>query len=258
MKKFLVCLLALLMISALPFAVFAEETTDSALETTDSALETTDSVGETTDSVGETTDSVGETTETPTIVAPEEVPEEVPEEKEEDLTFLISKKFEEWSLRNYDKIIVVVTMICASVYETKRNKSQNKLLGVMNNNTITIAEQSSNMMNQALTGMENVSSIVTAYDVRIKALLAAHDETAKDKKKLEKELAEIRTYLKTAAESNIEFANELAELLGLANIPNYKKEEIGARHLAAVNSIKAAETEALSAVQEVKDVGEEA
>lgn len=237
MKKFLVCILVILMICTLPFAVFATETTDSAIETTDSAPETTDSA----------------------IVPPEEVPEEVPEEKEEDLTVLISKKFEEWVVPHLEEISVVITLIGTLFYQIKKNKSLGKVIGTMNNNTISIAEQSSNMMTQALTGMENVSAIVTAYDTRIKALLAAHDATAKDKEKMEKELTEIKTYLKTAAESNIEFANELAELLGLANIPNYKKEEIGKRHLASVNSIKAAEEEALNAVQEVKeDVGEEA
>lgn len=246
MKKFLVCLLALLMISALPFAVFAEETTDSALETTES--------------VGETTETP---TETPTIVAPEEVPEEVPEEKEEDLTVLISKKFEEWVIPHLEEISVVVTLIGTLFYQIRKNKSLGKVIGTMNNNTITIAEQSSAVMNQALSGMMNVSTIVTQYDARIKALLAAHDETAKDKERIERELAEVKIYLKSAAEANIEFANELAELLGLSNIPNYKKESMGARHLAFVKSIKAAETEALNAIQTVhtevmEDVGEEA
>ena len=247
MKKFLVCLLVLLMICAIPFAVFAEEPVEVEMTIADDTLDVTDNPTNGTETPG---------TE---IVAPEEVPEEVTEEKEEDLTVLISKKFEEWVVPHLEEISVIVTLIGTLFYQIRKNKSLGKVIGTMNNNTITIAEQSSNMMNQALTGMENVSAIVTAYDARIKALLAAHDATAKDKEKMEKELTEIKAYLKTAAESNIEFANELAELLGLANIPNYKKEEIGKRHLAAVNSIKAAEEEALNAVQEVKeDVGEEA
>jgi hypothetical protein len=63
--------------------------------------------------------------------------------------------------------------------------------------------------------------------------------------------------LKLSKDANVEFANELAELLTLANIPNFKKEEIGARHLAAVKAI--AEAEAKTETEEVKkDVGEEA
>lgn len=241
MKKFLVCILCFVMICVIPFSVFAEETTDSALETTDS--------------VGETVD---ETTGTSAITPPEETPA-VDETPEEDLTVLLSEKFEEWVVPNIEEISVIITLIGTLFYQIRKNKLLSKTIGTMNNNTITIAEQSANMMSQALTGMESTSLAVKGYDERILALLEAHKATAEDKERIEKELAEVKAYLKTAAESNIEFANELAELLGLANIPNYKKEEIGARHLAAVKSIKAAETEALNAVQEVNtDVGEEA
>lgn len=251
MKKILVCTLALLIVCAFPLFAFAEETTDSVIETTESVSETTDSVGETTETVTDTA-----------IVPPADEPSETAP-PEEDLKVLLSKKFEEWVVPNLEEISVVITMIGTLFYQIRKNKLLTKSMGVMNNNTVTIAEQSSNMMTQALTGMENVSAIVTAYDARIKALLEAHKATAEDKERLEREIAEIRTYLKTSAESNIEFANELAELLGLANIPNYKKEEIGARHLAAVKSIKTAETEALNAVQTshtevMEDVGEEA
>jgi hypothetical protein len=39
----------------------------------------------------------------------------------------------------------------------------------------------------------------------------------------------------------MELANEVAELLVLANIPNSKKEELYSRHLAAVGAIAEAE-----------------
>ena len=62
---------------------------------------------------------------------------------------------------------------------------------------------------------------------------------------------------------NIAFADELAELLTLANIPNFKKESIGASHLARVNAILEAKKKAEAAAmiptttEEVKeDVGE--
>ena len=158
---------------------------------------------------------------------------------------LISVKFKEWVLPHLEEISVVITLIGSLIYEIRKNRALAKSMGTMNNNTVAIAEQNANMMIKALSGMENVSNIVTAYDARIAALLEAHQSTAEEKELLEKELTEIKTYLKTSAESNIEFANELAELLGLANIPNYKKEEIGARHLAAVKSIRTAETDAI-------------
>jgi hypothetical protein len=108
----------------------------------------------------------------------------------------------------------------------------------MNNNAVAIAEQNAGMMSQALTGMESASLAVRGYEERIESLLEAYRTSAEDKAHLEAELSEVKAYLKTASEANVEFANELAELLGLANIPNYKKEEIGARHLAAVRAIR--------------------
>ena len=127
----------------------------------------------------------------------------------------------------------------------------------MNNNTIAIAQSSSDIVSQAMSNISNTANIVTAYDARIAAMLEAHKANAEDKERLERELAEMKKYLKTAAEANLEFSNELAELLNLANIPNFKTEEIGARHLAAVNSIKAAESEALSPMEVAYD-GKEA
>ena len=41
--------------------------------------------------------------------------------------------------------------------------------------------------------------------------------------------------------ANIEFANELAELLCLANIPNAKKDELYAKHVEGVHKLEAAE-----------------
>ena len=228
MKKILVCILCLIFAFTLTVSVFADE-------------------------VGAPTESA--------IVSPAEPAEDTTGDSSEGgVTTLLSEKFERWVVPHLEEIAVIVTLIVTAFYNKIKHKLLNKSIGTMNNNTITIAEQSSNMMNQALTGMENVSNIVTAYDARIAALLEAHKATAEDKERLEKELSEMKAYLQKSAESNIEFANELAELLSLANIPNYKKEEIGARHMAAVRSIKAAETEALNTVQGVihNDGGEEA
>ena len=64
----------------------------------------------------------------------------------------------------------------------------------------------------------------------------------------------LENHLKVAKLANTELANEVAELLVLANIPNSKKDELYARHRAAVALIDAASTE-----NEVEnDDGEEA
>ena len=58
-----------------------------------------------------------------------------------------------------------------------------------------------------------------------------------DKAMLEK----VNKHLETSKSANLEFSNELAELLVLANIPNSKKDELYSRHRAAVDAMAAAE-----------------
>lgn len=160
------------------------------------------------------------------------------ETESEELSLLISEKFEEWVVPNIEEISVIVTLVGTLFYQLRKNKLLSGSIGTMNNNAVAIAEQNADMMNRALAGMENAALAVHGYDERIEALLEAYHSTAEDKERLETELSALKGYLKTASEANVEFANELAELLGLANIPNYKKEEIGARHLAAVRAIR--------------------
>ena len=166
---------------------------------------------------------------------------------------LISKKFEEWILPHLEEISVIITLILTAIYNFKRTKLLNQSMGTMNNNAVAIAEQNSNIMSKALINMENTSGAVLAYDTKIAQMLEAYQYAEEDKKRLEHELTEIKSYLKTATEANLEFSNELAELLNLANIPNFKKEEIGARHLAAVNAIKAVETEMITIPNETPE-----
>jgi vacuolar-type H+-ATPase subunit I/STV1 len=165
----------------------------------------------------------------------------------------------------------MVTLIGYGIVLFRKIKTIIKSAGTINNNAITIADKSSNFMSEALSNIEATSGVVKGYEERIVAVLEAFQKTLEDKKSLEEvnkrletELVEIRNYLKTSTDANVEFANELAELLGLANIPNYKKEEIGARHLESVKAIIEAEKKAEAAAilpantEEVKeDVGEE-
>lgn len=176
---------------------------------------------------------------------------------------LFSANFKEWILSHLEEISVITTLIMTAFYNMRKHKLLNKSMGTLNNNAITVAKESSNFMSQALTNIENASGAVTSFDEKIVALLEAYKTTAEDKALLEKELVEIKNYLKTSSKANLEFADELAELLGLANIPNYKKEELGARHVAAKKEIIEAEEKAEAAfvptnTEEVKeDVGEE-
>ena len=187
------------------------------------------------------------------------------EEAEPDWTEVkdtVSDTIVNWIIPHIEEISVIITLVLSCFYQMRKHKLLNKSMGTLNNNAITVAEKSTGIMTQALTNIECASDKVTSYEAKIIALLEAYQQTAEDKKKLEAELVEIKEYLKTSVDANVEFADELAELLGLANIPNYKKEEIGARHVAAKKKIIEEKAKAAAMVptntEEVKvNVGEE-
>ena len=170
----------------------------------------------------------------------------------------VSGAIVEWVEPNIEEIGVIVTLLGYGIMLFKKLKAVLKNMGTMNNNTITISKENAALMAQAMASINDASGAVTAYDARILALLEAYQKTAESEKRLEAELVEIKSYLKTSSMANLEFADELAELLGLANIPNYVKEQIGARH--AKKNIIEAEKKAdalLTAPEEVKnEVGE--
>ena len=147
----------------------------------------------------------------------------------------------EWVKAHLEEISVVVTLIVTAVYNFIRNNALGKSMTTVNNNAVTIATNSQDAINKALTSIALTASTVDAYKNEIASLLEEVRKNAEEKQALEKSLADVTAYLKTAKLANVEFANELAELLVLANIPNAVKEELYARHRAAVNSIAEAE-----------------
>ena len=227
MKKFFALILCLMLLCAMPLATFAEgeEVTE---DTTVTEEETVLEQGEI---IPEQEETVPEETE------PAPAPEEETGTDWNEIKDTLSGAFVEWIEPNIEEIGVVVTLVGYGIMLIKKFKNVLKSLGTMNNNTITISKENANLMEQAMASIESASGAVTAYDVKIAQILAAYQQTAEDKQRLEKVLFEVNNYLKTSTDANVEFANELAELLGLANIPNYKKEEIGARHLEKVKAI---------------------
>lgn len=194
------------------------------------------------------------------VVVPDDVPTADPTFEEE--VEVVTDKIVKWLEDNSALLGMIVTLIGYGIVTFNRLSTVIKSASTMNNNAIAIAKNSKDVVDEALTSINSASGAVTNYDARIMALLEAFKTTAEDKARLEKEFVELKNYLKTSTDANIEFANELAELLGLANIPNHKKEEIGARHLEHVKAIleaeKKAEAAAVVSTEEVKeDVGEE-
>lgn len=135
----------------------------------------------------------------------------------------------------FEEISVILTLILTAFYNIRKHKLLNKSISATNLNAITVSENSERAITEALATVSNFKNEFTT-------LLAEYRTNAEEKKKLEETLNKAMTFIKTAELANEEFANELAELLVLANIPNSKKDELYSRHIAAVKAIREAES----------------
>lgn len=140
-----------------------------------------------------------------------------------------------------EEISVIFTLLLTVFYQVRKHAVLNKSIATLNNNSIAVTENSQYAIQKALVGMDDVTNTVTDYKNAIVSLLTDIRRTDEEKKRLETALVNVENYLNTAKLANIELANEVAELLVLANIPNSKKDELYARHRAAVDAIAAAE-----------------
>lgn len=233
MKKIFAILICAFLICAMPIVAFAEDGISEAVGEETSATEDLPTEDESA--------TEGE------ISGEEDTKSEAQIQAE-----LTTEKIVKYVQDHLEEISVIITMILTVFYQVRKHKVLNKSIGTLNNNSVTIAENSSSAVNKALLGVEGVSNVVLSYKDEIATLLSEVRQNAEEKKRLEAALTEVETYLKTAKLANVELANEVAELLVLANIPNSKKEELYSRHLAAVGAIADAEK------TEVKeDVGQE-
>ena len=209
MKKILVFILCAMLIFALPVVAFAE---------------------------GETLDGIVQ----------EEVIEDNSTTTEENVTegensasevLLISETIKEWILAHVEEILVVVFNGALAIFYKRSYTKSNLSMGTINNNAVAIAKNSSTALDENRLSMERVEEKLERFETKITELLTAFSVTAEEKQKLEEELIEIKKCLETAKLANVEFANELAELLCLSNIPNSKKDELYSRHRAAIDKI---------------------
>ena len=179
-----------------------------------------------------------EEAETPIVEATAEVVESVPTTEEnateeeieastgvdfttEDIVLYIEEHLEELG--------VIVSLIAFAFQTAKKFKWLNKAVSATNSNAIAVAENSEKMIADALAKMDKFGE-----------LFAKYEESEEEKQALKAMLDKAMEYIKNSKRANIEFANELADLLCLANIPNSKKEELYARHIAAVHAIEEA------------------
>ena len=168
------------------------------------------------------------------VTVTEEVTEEVIEKT---MTEVIT----EWVQANIEEISVIGTLLATIFYEVRKHGKLNGSIGTLNNNAVTIAEKSADAVNKALSKVEAISEKVDGYKQAFDTLLEEIRVGDEEKKALTDALIKVEEYLKSAKLANVEFADELANLLCLANIPNSKKEEFFSRHRAAVDAIAVAE-----------------
>lgn len=234
-KKLLIAILCLMVI-CLPLNVFAE----------DVPADVTTTVAD---------NEVIPEEDAPVVEVPEETPEETPENNGgfnwEEVKNTVGSKVEAWVIANAEEIGVALTVISFIIDNRREKKKMKKDMSVMNNNAITIAKEGSAHMTASETAINNAANAVLAFESRISEIIEKYGEAAEAKKILEVEIIEIKEYCKVLAESNQEFADEFAELLALANIPNYKKEEMGARHRARSLAIKEAAEHAAHVADEL-------
>ena len=215
MKKILAIFLCVFLICAFPIVAFADEENPSSALQTETVAETFTTTEEIA-TEGEITGESGMPNITPEMII-------------------------EWGKAHFEEISVVITLIGTLFYNVRKHKLLNRSITMTNKNAITVAENSDATIKEALEKMEGISSEVLGYKEAFTALLEEFRTNAEEKQKLEKTLNEAMSTIKASKLANMEFADELAQLLVLANIPNSKKDELYSRHIAAVNAISIAE-----------------
>lgn len=214
MKKILVFILCAMLIFALPIVAYAEEGDSATIEQTEEVTENLPSENETA--------TEGEIS---------------PPEEDKPITETIAECIKE----KFPEIAILLVSLAMTAFISHLKNKLTTSMGVMNNNAITMATSSAEAIN---TGLEKMGYMANKFEEGMQmmsSLLGEIRKNAEEKDHLENMLIQVESYLKTAKLANIEFANELAELLNLSNIPNSKKEELYARHTKSIHELEAAE-----------------
>lgn len=209
MKKIFALILCAMLICATPIVAFAEE-------------------GENATEVTENTSVEEMVTESEISASEETLPDKIID--------FITENYEGSTFLSLAISIVVYTF-----FAIKKHKSLNGTIGTLNNNAVTVASNSTKVITDAMEKVAAIAEVVKGHREDIVALLEEIRKNAEEKESLKDMLRTVTKALETSKMASMEFADEVAELLVLANIPNAKKEELYARHRAAVDALKTAE-----------------
>ena len=157
-----------------------------------------------------------------------------------------------WVQENWSPLSIYYALGGAVYYYLNDRKKLDKSIGTLNNNAVAVSENSSSAISQALASVQAMYDVVSGYKDEMARMLDVVRANEDEKHKLANTLTTVNKYLETTKAANIELANEVAELLVLANIPVSKKEELYSRHRAAVDAIAATEKTEVNADDEQK------
>lgn len=210
--------------------------------------------------------------------------EEVPEEPE----MTLPEKIVNFLTTNYDSTTLVgfaVTLIAYLIYGIQQFKQLGGKVGVLNNNAVNIAENSTKAIDatfveakgiaeksvetvnkalgeareimqalqdgnaaaltETLSKAETIAETVVSFKEVMETFLERIGDIESDKVATRDALIEATKTMEACKKASLEEGNIVAELLLLANIPNSKKEELYARHTKAVHELEVVE-EAIS------------
>lgn len=195
---------------------------------------------------------------TPVMAYAEESPsepaaEEVVVESEPQPEETVPDKIVKFISENYEGssfLSLAITIVVYTVFAVKKNKALNGTIGILNNNAIKVANDSTNTVIEVMGKAGEMADLIKGYKESFEAVITELHKTAEEKQSLEAMLSSVQKTIDTSKLAMKELADEMAELLVLANIPNSKKEELYSRHRAAVDAIATAEN-----TEVVTDVG---
>ena len=234
MKKIIAFMICIVLMCAMPIAVFAEETDvlESSPVIEETLPETEEAIPE------ETVPEVDESVPAPDTTVPE--PDNTtPEEP----TTTFTDEIAAWFENNYDWLSIVIAIFVNIIYMGRKLFSPlNKNIGILNNNSIAVAEKGSKAATEAAEALKGATEVINGYGEKMALLLDKIEKNEDEKQKLQDALNNTTNYLKTAKLANKALSDEVAKLLTLANIPVSVKDELYAQHLEAVRAIAEAET----------------
>lgn len=222
MKKLIACIMIMLIAVGLTFTVFADG----------------DTVG--TDEDEDLPVTVVETVAASEMVAAPETDEQNNEELDE-IVKTTSERIVSWCKKNYEEIWVIAWSLVVAIVIAARNKILDKSVKTLNNNAVSVSENSASAIKESNDQVLIAKAIMEEFKEKMASMLEEVRLSEDEKKALSEKLSEVTTLIKTAKLANKELADEVAELLVLANIPNAKKDELYARHRAAVAALTTAE-----------------